>query len=246
MPARFNTYQPHPVASVPPLKFDIDSDDVVDGGSFQNLQAVIAAPFFILLVLVLTVLSVSVTWDERKDRSILFWKSMPVSDTKVVLAKFVFLGWLTTWATVLAVIIAQVIIAIVIDIYSAEALIAHLLTDVGFWSGLAQLLMFGLWFGVWLAPFLAWGMLVGSAAPRSPTLIAFIVPLLLFVFEELLFDTSYFSRFLAQQIDLDFSPGDDNGFPVTGEALATKSLGLIMAGALLAATVWSRRRFNEA
>lgn len=46
-----------------------------------------AAPLYIMLSVVVFFYCLSAMFDERRDRSILFWKSMPVSDQETVLSK---------------------------------------------------------------------------------------------------------------------------------------------------------------
>ncbi|MBM4204494.1 MAG: hypothetical protein FJ194_10150 [Gammaproteobacteria bacterium] len=232
-----------PAASVPPLGIEIDDEDSDD---VSSLQRALALPYFFVLILVISFLSVSVTWDERKDRSILFWKSMPVSDTRSILAKFLFLGWITPAATFVAVVITQIIVLVALDFYSDENLIPWLLTSGEARGTLLKLLGFTLYIGIWLAPFLAWGMLVGTSAPRSPTLIAILLPLLLMAIETVLFDTTHLFDFVVAQLSLETFTGSFDGnttsiLPYVGDKL----MGVGLAGLFLIAAIWSRRRSNE-
>jgi len=47
----------------------------------------VSAPLFIVLSVVVFFYAMGCLFDERKDRSVLFWKSLPVSDTQTVLSK---------------------------------------------------------------------------------------------------------------------------------------------------------------
>jgi ABC-2 type transport system permease protein len=234
-----------PVASVPPLEFDIDSDEV-DSDNLSGLQVALTVPYVLVLLLVMMILSVSVTWDERKDRSILFWKSMPVSDTRSILAKFLFLGWITPAATIIAMLITQIIVMIVLDFHSDKNLIGYIATDRESWTALFKLLGFALYIGIWLAPFLAWGMLVGAAAPRSPTMIAILLPLLLMAIEAAVFDTRIVFGFVVTQLSLDiFSASPDGNGAAVLTYVGDKLIGLGVAALFLLTAIWSRRRCNE-
>jgi|GEM_PF-2468121 len=232
-----------PAASVPPLGIEIDDEDLDD---VSSLQRALAVPYFFVLILVMSFLSVSVTWDERKDRSILFWKSMPVGDTRSILAKFLFLGWITPAATFVAVVITQIIVLLALDFYSDKNLIAWLLTSSEAWVTLFKLLGFTLYIGIWLAPFLAWGMLVGAAAPRSPTLIAMLLPLLLTVTEKVVFDTNVLFDFVVNQLSLEmFAQTFDGDVAAVLPYIGQKLMGVGLAVLFLIAAIWSRRRFSE-
>jgi hypothetical protein len=243
------SYTIRPIASPPPLDFELESGlGRLDADGFGKLQLYLAMPFLAILLLVVFTLSVSVTWDERKDRSILFWKSMPVSDTRAVLAKFVFIGWITPWATVAAILVAQLLIVLVLDVYSGESLTLHLAADPGFYTGILQLFTGALLLGFWIAPVVAWLMLVGATARRSPVLWAVLGILVLAGVEYALFGTGTIGPFVLRHMWPDTLPENPDGgltLPST-RFLVDLGLGVVAGTVLLAATVWSRRRFNEA
>jgi ABC-2 type transport system permease protein len=55
----------------------------------SGLYLVAAAPPLIMLIFVVFAYCLGALYDERRDRSILFWKSLPVSDAMTVLSKLV-------------------------------------------------------------------------------------------------------------------------------------------------------------
>lgn len=238
-----------PGASPPPLDFAVDSEaGTMDADGFSKLQLYLALPFLAVLLLVVSMLAINVTWDERKDRSILFWKSMPVSDTRAILAKFVFIGWITPWATVAAILVAQFVIAGVLDFYSDEALLVHLATDAAFYTGVLQLFAGALLLGFWIAPVVAWLMFIGATVRRSPALWSVLGIVMLAGLEYALFNTGTIGPFVLRHMWPDTLPENPDGgltLPST-RFLVDLGLGIIVGALLLAATVWSRRRFNEA
>ena len=192
----------------------------------------------------------SALYSERRDRSILFWRSMPVSDRTTVLAKA------AIPLLLLPIIVAAVTIAIqvAIMIFSGIVLLAGgvspippaalFATPIKVIYGLATLTL-------WYAPVYAWLLLVGAWAKRSPFLWAVIPPLALCLFEKLSFNTSYLFKLLISRLAgsgheafahgdlaLGLSELDPLGF------LSTPGLwlGLIFAAACLAGAVWMRRR----
>lgn len=62
-----------------------DIAEVAKGLSMGYLPSV--TPLLAVMAFVVFFYSLSSLYDDRKDKSILFWKSMPVSDTKTVLSK---------------------------------------------------------------------------------------------------------------------------------------------------------------
>ena len=130
-------------------------------------------------------------YEERRDRSILFWKSMPVADWQEVAVKL-FVPVVVAPVLFLAVVIAsQLIIAVflsVISIFQGGPLL--ILWPLGY--------MFASWFAaismyfiqaLWLLPILAWVLLVSSFANRMPFVWAVLAPAVLVVTEKLFFDT---------------------------------------------------------
>lgn len=232
-------------------KFSIGPEDatdgILDGSGFDHLQSYLAVPFLIVMLFITFMLAINVTWDERKDRSILFWKSMPVSDAKAVLAKFAFLGWVTPWATVAAILMAHIVLAVVLDFYSDENLILRLLTDSGFYSNTSFLLLSVILLGFWLAPVYAWLMFIGAATPRSPLLAATFIPIILMVLEKILFDTDVIWSFIVQHLTPSPLPMTDDNWSKLPQFFANPGLwiGLAIAGGLLGTTIHFRRRCNE-
>jgi ABC-2 type transport system permease protein len=125
---------------------------------------------------------------ERKDRSILFWKSLPVSDTKTVAAKLVVaLVLVPALVLVLAVLLQPVMGAI------AWIRFPELREYYGsFVSGLqaAPYLVVASVFGLlWYLPLATYLMLASVLAKRTPIMYAVIPPLALIIGENVLFET---------------------------------------------------------
>lgn len=145
-------------------------------------------------------------YEERRDRSILFWKSMPTADWQEVLAKFF----------VPVVIAPLIFLAVVI---AAQLVIALLLSIVVLFQGGPMLEMWPLglmiksWFAglsmyyihaLWVLPLFAWLSLVSAYANRMPFLWAILAPAILIVSEIMIFDhgrhTSYVGRWIGMHM----------------------------------------------
>jgi ABC-2 type transport system permease protein len=141
-------------------------------------------------------------YGERRDRSILFWKSLPVSDITVVLAK----------AAVPLVVMPLIGFAIIEGTYAVMLLL-----------GSAVLLMSGLTpatlgpqlryipspvavlyavtvFALWYAPIYGWLLLVSAWAKRMAVLWATLPILTLAVFERMAFRSTHLSSFLRYRL----------------------------------------------
>ncbi|NOT89930.1 MAG: ABC transporter permease [Lysobacter sp.] len=136
-----------------------------------------------LLVMVFVVFfyALGSLYDERRDRSVLFWKSLPVSDIQVVLSKA---AWALCLAPVMAVLIG-VVIGIVIWIMAAIALTLNgiggasaFFTDSHPLHVIGQVLAVLPLYALWALPAVGWLMLCSAWARRFPFLWAVLVPLL--------------------------------------------------------------------
>ncbi len=136
--------------------------------------------FNVVLFFVTVFYLLGALYDDRKDRSILFWKSLPISDTLTVGSK---LAAAMVWLPLLFLAAAAATQIIVLVVAGGYALAA----GVNPWStvfGPAQLLShWGLYLAalllqeLWLSPLFAWLLLVSSFAPRLPLLFAVGIPL---------------------------------------------------------------------
>jgi ABC-2 type transport system permease protein len=212
--------------------------------------AIMAAAFLISIFY-----SVDALYGERRDRSILFWKSLPVSDLTTVLAKAsIPLAFLPLFA--FAVTAATQIVMLLLG---SMVVLANGLSVATFWTQLQlhQLLFMLLYHLVtahmlWYAPFYAWLLLVSAWARRSPFLWGVLPPLAIGVFENLAFHSSKFFSLINDRYsgpsdamtsmmgDFPFHPGtrlDAVGF------LAAPGLwiGLLFAAIFLVAAARLRR-----
>ncbi|MDZ7789470.1 MAG: hypothetical protein U5L08_03075 [Xanthomonadales bacterium] len=135
--------------------------------------------FFQVLLLVLVFYLSSCLYDERKDRSILFWKSLPVSDSMTVASKILTAILLAPAMYLAVVIVTQLIVLLIATVYGwmaginpftafwLPASLPHL------WAVMALGLLIQ---GLWLLPVYAWLVFCSSWAPRVPILVAVAVP----------------------------------------------------------------------
>jgi ABC-2 type transport system permease protein len=140
---------------------------------------------------------------ERRDRSILFWKSLPVSDFTTVLAKaaipIAFLPLFTFVLTVAAQLI-MLLVSYVVLVASGQSL-AGLWTQLS-WFQMSQGLLYHLVtvHALWHAPIYGWLLLVSGWAKRMAFVWAVLPPLAVGIIEKGAFNTSHFGNFVAQRL----------------------------------------------
>jgi ABC-2 type transport system permease protein len=125
-------------------------------------------------------------YDDRKDRSILFWKSLPASDTLTVASKLfsaMFLAPLIFWVVyVLTHILIMALFSVVVIMLGENpwTLFISLGSPFEAWS-----LVLASYFAqsFWALPLYGWLMLVSAFAPRIPLLFAILPPVILGVLQ---------------------------------------------------------------
>jgi ABC-2 type transport system permease protein len=193
-------------------------------------------------------------YGERRDRSILFWKSLPVSDLTTVLSKLVIpivilplLSFVITVATQFIMLLLSSVVLLGSGLGAgtlwAQSSFFHV--SLGLLSHLVII------HGLWYAPFYGWLLLVSAGAPRAPFVWAFLPPFMICAVEKMAFNTSYFAAILLYR-----ATGPETYTPTPGSTMmdmipalppmhffTTPGLwnGLALAVGFLAAAIWLRR-----
>jgi ABC-2 type transport system permease protein len=227
--------------------------------------AIIAAPIIGIGLAVAATYCLNALNAERRDRSILFWKSLPVSDLVTVLSKAAIPALLVPLVSFAAALVAQLaiftLVLLIFPMLAARAglswggvkLDSHTVGLI--WSGvpvgyltiamLYALLAMSLWF----APLYAWLLLVGGWARRQAFLWAAAPVIGLIILERIGFGTDYlqtaFDDRLHGGLSLAFSYSFDTHLPeftpLRFLAAPELWLGLVVAALFLAAAVFLRR-----
>lgn len=202
---------------------------------------------------------------DRRDRSVLFWKSLPLSDAETVLSKFTVAVVVIPVVAMIGSLLAQLIVAgggsAMLAMSSANGATmwqhdAMLGAVTAVFAGCATAML-------WYAPLVAYLMLASAWAPKGPFLWAVLPPVALTVLEKVVLGTSYVGNFVADRIkgplrlldsgmqsgsegttlhlsQLDLAAGLRNFY-----SSPELWLGLVAAGVLLAAAMWVRRYRDE-
>jgi ABC-2 type transport system permease protein len=164
---------------------------------------IVAMALMAIAFLVSVFYSLDALYGERRDRSILFWKSMPVSDLTTVLAK----------ASVPILVIPLVTFAVTMAATFLMLLLSGVVLAVGGlgfatpWTEVPFLQATGIHFvhlvgfhGLGYAPLYAWLLLVSAWAKRAPFLWATLPPLAIGALERLALGSSHFARLVQARL----------------------------------------------
>jgi len=208
------------------------------------------------LILMTIFYSSEALYGERRDRSILFWKSLPVSDLTTVFAKasipLVILPLLTFGITIALHLIMLLLSSIVLP--------ASGISLAWWWKELAIFPMWGmllyhilLGHVLWPFPVYCWLILVSGWARRAPLLWAALPVVVIGGLEKLIFGTAHFAAIVGTRLIGGGAPTDvthGEMFP-TGPMTHLTPLrylgapglwiGLVVAAAFLAAAIRMRR-----
>jgi ABC-2 type transport system permease protein len=159
-------------------------------------------PFYLLAVIQGTGYLIDCLYGERRDRSILFWRSMPVSDASTVLVKLL-TGLVLVPLGAFVIAAATSLVGSAILVLRNHDLILNGQRVMALWNMLSWLRMQGIVFYglvaalLWYAPFAAYLMLASVWARRAPYIWAVAPPLLLLILEHMIFGTNYVGRILG-------------------------------------------------
>ncbi|HET6725666.1 MAG TPA: hypothetical protein VFH85_06645 [Gammaproteobacteria bacterium] len=161
---------------------------MADKASFVFFGVLTALFNFVLIITMARYLLHSL-YGDRKDRSILFWRSMPISDTATVLSKLLIVMIAAPLATFVMLVIAQLL-----GIGAAAAGgVFNFTWSVGDVIHLWAFLIVGFFIqSLWYLPFYGWIMMASAWARQAPVLWTVLPPLLAGFIELIVFQTNYF------------------------------------------------------
>ena len=152
-------------------------------------------------------------YGERRDRSVLFWKSMPVSDTTAVLSKMsvpmVILPIVTFVVTVATQFLMLVLSSAVLAMKGESAAPLWSLPWLQMTAGMLYHLVTV--HSLYYAPIFAWLLLVSAWAKRLPFLWAFLPPAAIGIIEKVVFNTTHVASALGSRLSGGMGPEPQKG-----------------------------------
>lgn len=234
----------------------------------------LAMPFVIVMGVVIVFYLLDSLYADRRDRTVLFWKSLPVSDQETVLSKLATAAVALPALIFVGALITSVLVGLIASLrlsWEAGVEIWPLVWNPAVWFPAMALFLYMLIVAVlWYLPIFAWLLLVSASAGRAVMLWAALPPLGLMFLEKLVFGTGHFAYLLAYRfggwtdLALNTSAHGDHAMIIDGERIPFSShlaevldpatyftstglwLGLIVAAGLIWATILVRRHRSEA
>ncbi len=227
------------------------AEDDLEGESLNPVLGGFHNIFCLIMFLVTINYLLGCLYTDRKDRSILFWKSMPVSEWQEVAAK------LTVASLVVpAIYLAVSLLTQILETYIAMVLVWRMdgsatelvLSRVQFipliidqFSGMVVWIL-------WTLPVYAWFLLASAAAKRSPFLLAIAIPIGLVIAERLLLGSEHVLMAIGNHVPHKIDGDDANSLGLYDFGPVWSQLdylgmvfGFLTAAVFLAGAVWLRR-----
>lgn len=216
--------------------------------------AMVAGLMMLVGLLVAAIYCMDALYGERRDRSVLLWKSLPVSDLVTVLAKLcipILVLPVIIWAGTVALHAVMLLISTTVVAARGES-VALLWSQLHPVSDSFRLLYhLVVLHGLFAAPLYAWLLLVSAWAPRAPFAWAILPPLAIVFVERVVFGTMRFAELLGSRFG-----GSSDAAPAAGRSMMDAMMppsmwhalaeprfwaGLVIAALLVAGTVRVRR-----
>lgn len=168
------------------LRFVAQQDAGLRGRAAYESTIEMSVLFSMVLAFVVFFYLLGALYDDRKDRSILFWKSLPASDTLTLVSKLLsamVVAPLIFWVIyVLTHIVITLLVSIAVMALGENpwTLFISLYNPFQAWSMVLASYMAQ---SIWALPLYGWLLLVSAFAPRIPLLFAILPPVILGVLQ---------------------------------------------------------------
>jgi len=178
------------------------------------LMISLSSTFVFAMWILITFYALDALYAERKDRSILFWRSIPVTDFDTVMSKLLTALVVIPLVTFVVIVVTHLIVLLITSMWlgARGANAWHLIwTAAPFFDNWTATLIFVLALSLWLSPFAGWFLFVSAFTKRSPLLIASLPIAILPLLERIVFKTSVFAEaFFVRSVKMPLFAGLDN------------------------------------
>jgi ABC-2 type transport system permease protein len=139
-------------------------------------------------------------YDDRRDRSVLFWKSLPISDTDTVLSKLLVALVAIPLVAFVAADVTSLIVAFIVSV-RARAMVGGSLWEAGTWLQIQGLWMYVIvTCGIWYLPVAGWLLMVSAWVKRAPMLWSVLPLLVVYLIERFFLGTHYLASLLGYRL----------------------------------------------
>lgn len=169
-----------------------------------NTSVFLIAMWFLIVFYCLDAL-----YAERKDKSILFWRSLPITDAETVVSKLVVVFLAIPVATFAAVVVSHLLNLIIVSIWLATEgaspgrMIWGAVPLFDTWGAVLTVLIA---LPIWMAPLVGWFLFVSAWAKRGPLLRAALPLAILPILEYIVFKSGHLWEAILTRFRLDAMP----------------------------------------
>jgi ABC-2 type transport system permease protein len=210
---------------------------------------------------------------ERKDKSILFWRSLPITDAETVVSKLLTAVLAIPVATMAAVVVSHLLNLIIMSIWlGSEGAnpFRFIWSAVPLFDTWAALFVFLIAVPLWLSPLLGWFLFISAWAKRGPLLRAVLPIAILPILEYIVFKSWHLGMAILKRLSFEAMPifdafefleqiDEDNFRDILAENISLLSLlnipkfltsievwaGLVVCGLFTTAAIYVRRYRDE-
>ncbi len=237
------------------------------------VYSALALVMFMVMGVIILFYALDSLYTDRRDRSVLFWKSLPLSDAETVLSKFTVAAVVMPMVAVVGALLSQLIVAAggatKLALAGGNAAIMWQADTLGVGAGIA--VMWALTAMLWYAPVIAYLMLASAWAPKGPFLWAVLPPVAAMILEKVLLRTEYVEDFFTgrlfglfqlldsaeREVEVTLASGEEVNSSIVLDKIDMAQalfdfytstglwLGIVGAAALLGAAIWLRRYRDE-
>ncbi len=234
------------------IVYQLDASPTEDRARYINfgLQSM-GAPLMLILWFVMFFYLLNTLYNDRRDRSILFWKSMPVSDAMTVISKLVTGLWLVPLVYLLGVALLQFVGMLMLSF-------ATMGTEISLWetvwapaaifSNWIQYLGVILFYSLWALPFFAWLITVSAYAKSVPLVWALGVPIALTIIEKVVSNQSLLANWMKDHmVPIRFLSQDQSVTDNIWNLLPSLQMvsAVVVGGVLIFIAIWFRGKADE-
>ena len=177
----------------------------------------LTAVFFIALAILTVFYTLDSLYAERKDKSILFWRSLPITDAETVISKL-----LTAVVVIPLITFVVIIVTHLVNLALASLFVRfqggspmHLIWgSAPIFDVWATLLIVLIAAAIWVSPLIGWFLFVSAWTKRSPLLMAFLPLIVLPMLEFFVFRTTFLWKAIGSRTNFAHMPLFDTGIDV--------------------------------
>jgi ABC-2 type transport system permease protein len=166
----------------------------------QAFLGAVGATFFAVMSIYAAWYLLDCLYADRKDRSVLFWKSLPISDATTVLSKLATAVIVIPLVYFAAADLTTLLMAFIISV-RASSIVGGALWQAGLWLQIQALWLYLiLTTAIWYLPVTAYLLLISAWAKRAVTLWSILPPLALILGERWFFGTHVIAHQLSVRL----------------------------------------------